>query len=363
MWTEHLNGPFWEGMLMVGGCAALLLFAFLRSRLDNLAGRILFSPHAEQPLLEAVRAEAVGAAGEKALIDSAGGHLARFFGGDLILTRGPAHGPAIASPVADLTGADRERLEAEGVEAVVPVRVSATETRWILLGRRAGGRRYLSGDFGILGRIQAELTRQVETIQETELRRLMAQAELRALQSQIHPHFLFNALNTLYGVIPRQAEGARRTVLNLADIFRYFLNTGRQFLPLEEEMQIVRAYLEIEALRLGPKLKTEIDIAPEALAFPIPSLTVEPLVENAIKHGIAPNPGGGLVRIEARVESGALRVSVTDTGGGFQPNAGGGAGVGLDNVTRRLRLSYGNGAGLRVNTGPEGTKVEFVVAS
>ncbi len=100
----------------------------------------------------------------------------------------------------------------------------------VLLGRRTGGRRYLSEDLQALGRAASAVVEQIEQFRESEMRRLVAQAELRALQSQIHPHFLFNALNALYGIIPREAKGARETVLNLADIFRYFLET-RKIVP------------------------------------------------------------------------------------------------------------------------------------
>jgi two-component system sensor histidine kinase LytS len=194
------------------------------------------------------------------------------------------------------------------------------------------------------------------------MRRLVAQAELRALQSQIHPHFLFNALNALYGIIPREAKGARETVLNLADIFRYFLETRKTFLPLEEELHIVKAYLEVERLRLGEKLRTEIDVAPEALSIPIPVLSIQPLVENAVKHGIAPLPQGGLVRIEVRMEaSGGLRISVEDTGSGFAGASTGG--VGLENVTRRLELCYGPGARVDIGSSNGRTCVSFKVPS
>jgi len=189
----------------------------------------------------------------------------------------------------------------------------------------------------------------------------VAQAELRALQSQIHPHFLFNALNALYGIIPREAKGARETVLNLADIFRYFLETRKAFLPLREELRIVTAYLEVERLRLGDKLRVEVDVAPETLGTPIPVLSIQPLVENAVKHGIAPLSEGGLVRIEARRHtSGALAVSVRDTGAGFAPKARIN-GVGIENVARRLELSYGPSARLEVNSGPGGTSVSFSI--
>ena len=241
----------------------------------------------------------------------------------------------------------------------------------MLLGRRFGGRRYLSEDLQALGRAAGQIVEQVEQFRESEMRRLVAQAELRALQSQIHPHFLFNALNTLYGIIPREAKGARDTVLNLADIFRYFLETEKSFLPLEEELHIVRAYLEVERLRLGDKLRIEIDVEPAALLAPIPILSIQPLVENAVKHGIAPLPGGGVVRIEARIERGmeagsesVLRVTVSDTGGGFateKSKSGAGQGVGLDNVNRRLQLCYGPEASLAIRSDRGGSSVSFVI--
>ena len=95
----------------------------------------------------------------------------------------------------------------------------------------------MSEDLAALGRAASVVVEQIEQYRESEMRRLAAQAELRALQSQIHPHFLFNALNALYGIIPSEAKGARETVLNLADIFRYFLETRKTFLPLEQELQ------------------------------------------------------------------------------------------------------------------------------
>ena len=179
------------------------------------------------------------------------------------------------------------------------------------------------------------------------------------MQSQINPHFLFNALNTLYGIIPREAAGARRTVLNLADIFRYFLQSEKTFIPLGEELQIVRAYLEIEALRLGPRLRTEIDVDDAALMLPIPILSIQPLVENAVKHGISAKPEAGWLRLQVRAAVDAVTVIVEDSGGGAQPESSPGTGVGLANVTRRLELCYGAEAAVHFQTGPDGTRVEF----
>jgi LytS/YehU family sensor histidine kinase len=187
----------------------------------------------------------------------------------------------------------------------------------------------------------------VEALRRQEMNRLVSQAELRALQSQINPHFLFNALNTLYGSIPREAPGARRMVINMAEIFRYFLQTDRTFVPLAEEMRIVRAYLEVEQLRLGDRLKVEFHVDQMALDVPVPVLSVQPLVENAIKHGIAQSaePGYVLVRIELRGDE--LRIIVENSSDSTTVEAAG-TGVGLQNVRRRLEICYGPGATLRL---------------
>ena len=247
-------------------------------------------------------------------------------------------------------------MDRQGAEAVVPLRTGSGGSLSVLLGRRTGGRRYLSEDLQALGRAAAVIGEQLEQYRELETRRLVAQAELRALQSQIHPHFLFNALNTLYGIIPREARGARETVLNLADIFRYFLETKKSLVPLEEEMHIVKAYLDVERLRLGDKLRLEIEVTPEAGSVPIPILSIQPLVENAVKHGIAPQAGGGVIHIQARIDSsGSLCISVRDSGPGFSKSNR--VGVGLENVERRLELCYGGDARLSIESGASGTEV------
>ena len=120
------------------------------------------------------------------------------------------------------------------------------------------------------------------------------------MRSQINPHFLFNALNALYGAIPREAAGARRMVLNLAEIFRYSLQSDKTFVPLAQEMQIVRAYLELEQCRLASRLDVQIEVDDAALQIPIPALSIQPLVENAVKHGVALRIEPGYVRIKAQ---------------------------------------------------------------
>ncbi len=349
--------PFLQALYLAALCVGLVVFALLRGWVQDLLTRIVFRSPDRDALLDRLKTPVRD---DAEYLASAAGQLGTFMGSEATLVEDPKlaeldlRRPALVSELPRMRG----ELERKGAEAVVPLRFPSGGSRYVLLGRRWGGRRYLSEDLQALGRAAGQIVEQIEQYRESEMRRLVAQAELRALQSQIHPHFLFNALNTLYGIIPREAKGARETVLNLADIFRYFLETGKQFLPLEEELHIVKAYLEVERLRLGDKLRIEIDVTPDAMAVPIPILSIQPLVENAVKHAIAPKPDGGLVRLEASVSAaGALHVSIRDTGGGFKTRNG--AGVGLENVARRLQLCYGPEATLDIESSEAGSKVAF----
>ncbi|HWC96422.1 MAG TPA: histidine kinase [Candidatus Sulfopaludibacter sp.] len=248
----------------------------------------------------------------------------------------------------------------EWAEAAIPLRLGPGDSRLILLGRRQGGQRYLGEDLDGLAQAAAEIAERVESLRQQELTRLVSQAELRALQSQINPHFLFNALNTIYGSIPRDAATARHMVINLADIFRYFLQTDRTFIPLHKEMEIVRAYLELEQSRLGERLRIEIHLDESAGAILIPVLSIQPLVENAIKHGVALRTEPGYVRIVVSLRTDELRVVVEDSGGGVPPHNAG-TGVGLQNVRRRLEICYGAGAGLEVLVQPHITSAVLCI--
>jgi LytS/YehU family sensor histidine kinase len=143
-------------------------------------------------------------------------------------------------------------------------------------------------------------------------------------------------------------------VLNLANIFRYFLQSEKTFVPLAQEMQIVRAYLEVEQLRLGGRLNVEIQIEEAALEVPIPVLSIQPLVENAIKHGVAPRTEPGYVRIEGELRGDELHLLVENSSGGAAAETSG-TGVGLQNVKRRLEICYGPKAVLRLIPNPQNT--------
>lgn len=352
--------PFAEAMLLASICLLLIVFALLRGWLQSLMTHLVFRQPDREMLFDRLKTPVRD---ETAYLESSAHELGRFMGADATLSDDPSLAgldldrPALVSELPRL----RADLEQRGFETIVRLRIPAAGARHILLGRRSGGRRYLSEDLHALGSAAALIEEQIEQYRESEMRRLVAQAELRALQSQIHPHFLFNALNTLYGIIPREARGARETVLNLADIFRYFLETQKTFSRLDEELHIVRAYLDVERLRLGDKLRVEIEVEDGALAAPIPILSIQPLVENAVKHGIAPKPEGGVVRLDIRFDSrGALRVAVSDTGGGFS-GVRSKSGVGLENVTRRLQLCYGTEARVTIESNSRGTAVSFAV--
>jgi hypothetical protein len=252
------------------------------------------------------------------------------------------------------------------VQAVVPLRFSRGDAQYLLLGQRDGARRYLSEDFAVLLRLGAAVVEHVEQVRGIRMQGLVSQAELRALQAQMNPHFLFNSLNTLYGTIDRGNAEARRLVLNLADVFRYLLRSDRTLIEIEEELRIVRAYLEIEQLRLGSKLRTEINVDDAALRATIPLLSVQPLVENAVKHGVAPRTGGGFVRLDITSRRDMLTITVSNSGecdsSALTAERANG-GIGLANVRRRLELCYGQESSFLAEVEDGVTTVGFLIAT
>jgi two-component system, LytTR family, sensor kinase len=368
---QRVSGnPLYSALLLVGVCLLLIAFALLRGQIQQWLTRVVFRRPDLNKALHEMQSRSVLFTDESTFLDWAATELARFMHterAEIVPEARCRHllgGPDLLFPVpaSDLP-ALRQSPEFAWVEAVVPLRLAHGDVRYLLLGRRHGGRRYLSEDLQSLARLTTMILEQVERFRGIEMQRLVSQAELRALQSQINPHFLFNALNTLYGIIPRDATGARKTVLNLAEIFRYFLQSERSFIPLSEELEIVKAYLEIERLRLGPRLEVQIDVDAAALPVLIPILSIQPLVENAIKHGLAAKPGPGLLILRATVSNDELSITVEDDGLGLQasPNNSSGAGVGLANVKRRLQLCFGPDADILIDSSPAGTKVQFAI--
>jgi two-component system, LytTR family, sensor kinase len=328
--------------------------------------RVVFGRSDREPAIREIRAAGSKAESEAAFLEKVAAVMARFMRTSdyevVAAETMPVLDPALITPASAHAGALRVLQTGPWHEVLVPVRFVKGDGAFLLLGRRDGARRYLSEDLQELGRMAAVVVEQVERFRNSEVQRLVSQAELRALQSQINPHFLFNSLNTLYGTIPREAAQARRIVLNLAEIFRYCLKGERTLIPLAEEVGIVRAYLEIEALRLGDKLRTTIEVDQNAERALIPILSIQPLIENAVKHGVAAR-GGGWVGFRAHSGSRGVRVEVSDDGEGFQAGriAGTGGGVGLDNVRQRLQLCFGEAAQLEIESSRRGTTVSFLI--
>ena len=205
----------------------------------------------------------------------------------------------------------------------------------------------------------AESLREVEEVRlvEAQLQEQAAKAELSALQARINPHFFFNTLNTISALLSEDPAKADEVVQTLADLFRYtFKATHAVTVPLSEELEFVDGYLAVEKARFGDRLRVEWTIDPAARLARIPGLLLQPLVENAVAHGIAPVPGGGTVRIGARVTDGRLEVEVEDDGVGLSRQAG--ALIkddhGLGNVRRRIATASRGQGVLELGPSPAG---------
>jgi two-component system, LytTR family, sensor kinase len=350
--------PFYAGLIFTAVCLALSLFAYIRSRGQRFLTRVVFlRAHSEQAVSKLREIAGKGQEENEYLLNAARA-IAEFLSADRAeLVAGPEAGtPDAASAVLDPVAWGLKPW----ARALAPLRFSRGDAQLLVLGPRAGGRRYLSEDIEVLERLAAIVCEQVERMRNAELQALVSQAELQALQAQINPHFLFNALNTLYGTIARENAPARHLVLNLAELFRYSFAANRGLIRLAEELDIVRAYLEIEQLRLGPKLHAEIEVDDELLQTEVPVLSIQPLVENAVKHGVAPRRQAGFVRLLISKEGETLTVGISNSGTFREPAPEDmREGVGLANVRRRLALCYGEESTFDISSADDMTLVRF----
>jgi signal transduction histidine kinase len=223
--------------------------------------------------------------------------------------------------------------------------------------------------FGLGAFVHASLQSRVEIMEEklheqqlTEerTRKLAVEARLRSLEARVHPHFLFNTLNSISALIPVNPEHAEQLVGRLAVLLRASLDSGQKpLIPLREELAMVESYLAIERARLGDKLRSSVEVQAEAQHRQVPPMSVQSLVENAVKHGIMAR-GEGDIDVKAVVDEASLRVEVRDTGPGFDLTAVP-AGHGLHNLVERLQSLFGDAAGLRVFRHDYHTVVEMVL--
>jgi sensor histidine kinase YesM len=196
---------------------------------------------------------------------------------------------------------------------------------------------------------------------EERTRKLAAEARLRSLESRVHPHFLFNTLNSISSLIAVNPVRAEQIVGRLAALLRASLDTSNQpLIPLRQELVIVESYVDIERVRFGDKLRGTVEVPAELHDAQVPPMSVQSLVENAVKHGITPQSGGGVYRVTASADQGNLRIEVRDTGPGFDLAAIP-AGHGLDSLVERLDALFGAKARLNVLRRDGYTVVEMVL--
>lgn len=196
-------------------------------------------------------------------------------------------------------------------------------------------------------------------LREVELEASLNRAELDALRLQIHPHFLFNTLNIVDVLIGEDVAAARRVLADLCQILRAVLSPADgQTWPLADELRLLRAYLAIEGARFGERLRVDMAVAESARACAVPCLVLQPIVENAIRHGVGARAGGGRVEIDARVAGDRLLLAVTDDGPGMG-GAHGPRGIGLANTHARLARLYAQSARLTLVSSAAGTCVRL----
>jgi len=265
------------------------------------------------------------------------------------------------------------RLKAQGTQTVVSVPTAEMPSYELEVARLAGGRRILSEDRALLEAIATLVGRRLDALRfaeeriardlrEESLLRLTSEAELQALRAQLHPHFLFNALTTLGHLVQTSPERAQATLYRLTSLLRAVLQRSiSELTTLGDELALVQDYLAIERERFEERLDTACDVPTDLHDLRVPPMTLQTLVENAIKHGISPIARGGRVSIKAQMSAGELVLVVGDSGRGtatMMTEVPKGMGVGLTNLTRRLERLYGSAAQLQFTSAPDaGTTV------
>ncbi len=214
----------------------------------------------------------------------------------------------------------------------------------------------------LLARVQSmEQELHEKEIADERSRKLAAETRLRSLESWIHPHFLFNTLNSISALIAVDPARAEQIVGRLATLLRASLDTSdHPLIPLRQEMAMVESYVDIEKVRLGGKLRGTMDVPAALEETGVPPMSVQSLVENAVKHGITPRPEGGEVGVTARTEDSSVRIEVRDTGPGFDLTSMR-AGHGLDKLVQRLDALFGDKARLNISCRDGYSVVEMIV--
>jgi LytS/YehU family sensor histidine kinase len=209
----------------------------------------------------------------------------------------------------------------------------------------------------VIAAVQHYQTLRERELRESELRRQMAEYELQVLRLQLHPHFLFNTLNGIATLMLRDVPTAREMLIRLGELLRIALQRSRDDeVTLRDELEFVQAYLDLEQMRFGERLRVRQEIDPEALDVRVPSMLFQPLVENAIQHGILQLRAGGTLGLLVERWNGTLRIRIVNDGPPLATDRtpAGGSGIGLGNTRARLWRLYGDAYRLQIVRRPEG---------
>jgi hypothetical protein len=340
------------GMLLLAWTGTALLFPFIHRQASAFVDRVVLKRANYGELVETIAGTIQACDSESAVLATVCNTVA---------------------PALNASGVTWRQGDPGTVASTIAVVTTEAPHHALAIGELTGGRRLLSDDVMMLERVAVLAARRIDALRlsderyermlrEREISTLATEAELRALRAQINPHFLFNALTTLGYLIQHAPARAFDTLMRLTTLLRSVLRSEGEFTTLGHERELVECYLEIERERFEERLTATIDI-PSALAdLPIPALIIQPLVENAIKHGIAPARQGGRVCVSAVLEGAdndSLRVIVRNSGAPLRRRHG--HGIGLDNVERRLRCYYGELASVSLAQDPTGDTVAELV--
>lgn len=192
-------------------------------------------------------------------------------------------------------------------------------------------------------------------VEAAQLETQLAQAQLDALKMQLHPHFLFNTLNSISVLMRDDWEAANRMLVRLSELLRVTLKSEfQQEIPLRRELEFLRGYLEIEQMRFQDRLMVDFDVEQEILEAQVPNLILQPLVENAVRHGIAPRVEAGLIQVQVRRRNGFVELRVSDNGGGLNKSQSPTGGIGLSNTRKRLEKLYGEQSRFEISSRANG---------
>ncbi len=303
----------------------------------------------------------------------AGRHLRSMLGADSLAIVMPGglvavDGDEVVRPVAERLAAEATATGRSQVQRRIALAPDTAETDAVAAPIRAGGRAVgaivafsapvRAGLVRATGEVADWVAAQVELSELDASRAALAEAEVRALRAQISPHFIYNSLNAIASFINTDPAKARELVLEFADFTRYSFRRHGDFTTVAEELRSIDSYLRLERARFGERLQVTLQIAPEVLSTVVPFLSIQPLVENAVRHGLEGKEGGGRITITAEDQGAFAEITVEDDGVGIDPEvladvlAGGTPGehVGLRNVDARLRQVYGDEHGLVVET-------------